>query len=199
LRALAFLLVPSLALAAPTLAELDTASKSTRTLTATLEQTSKVKLFKQALVQKGRLAFKAPRQIRWEYTSPDPSLLVLDGNKATMTSPGAPPQSFDLGKDATMGAIFDQLLTFVGGGSLSQAETAYTLTIGGSDKAATVTLVPKPGTPADKIFQRIGLSFDKALVVDKIELLEKNGDEKTIVFGKIVRNGPLPDGLFAPR
>jgi outer membrane lipoprotein-sorting protein len=190
---------PSFGWAAPSLEQLDAASRSTHTLTASLEQTSKVKLFKQVLVQKGRLAFRAPRQIRWEYTSPDPSLLVLDGNRATMTTPGAAPQVFDLAKDATMGAIFDQLLTFVGGGSLSRAETAYALTLGGSDQAPTVTLVPKPGTPADKIFQRIVLSFDKALVVDKIDLLEKSGDDKTIVFTKIVRNGALADDLFAPR
>ena len=197
MKALAFLLVPTLAWAAPSLDKLDAAAKGTKTLTAEIEQTSRSKLFKQVLVQHGRLVFRAPRQIRWEYTAPDPSLLVLDGDKATMTSPGAPAQVFDLGRDPTMGAIFEQLLTFVGGGSLSKAESAYTLTVGGSDKAPTVTLVPKPGTPADKVFSKIVLTFDKASVVDKIALLEKSGDEKTIVLSKIVRNGAVPDAAFA--
>jgi len=193
------LFIPAIGWAAPSLDKLDAAAKGTKTLTADLEQTSRSKLFKQVLVQRGRLVFRAPRQIRWEYTTPDPSLLVLDGDKATMTSPGAPAQTFDLAKDPTMGAIFDQLLTFVGGGSLSQAETAYTLAVGGSDKSPMVTLTPKPGTPADKIFSKITLTFDKASIVDKIDLLEKSGDEKTIVFTKIVRNGPVMDVSFAPK
>ena len=43
-------------------------------------------------------------------------MLVLDGNKATLATPGAAPQVFDLDKDATMRAIFDQLLVWLGAG-----------------------------------------------------------------------------------
>lgn len=199
MKGLLLLLLPAVAWASPSLDKLDAMAKGTKTLTADLTQTSRSKLFKQVLVQHGRLVFRAPRQIRWEYTTPDPSLLVLDGDHATMTSPGAAPQVFDLRKDATMGAIFEQLLTFVGGGSLSQAESAYTLTVGGSDKAPMITLVPKPGSPADKVFGKIELTLDRAGVVDKIDLHEKSGDEKTIVFTKIVRNGTVPDGSFATK
>ena len=185
------------AFAAPdTLARVDSAARATHTLTAEFTQKSKVKLFKQELVQKGRLAFQAPRRIRWEYLAPDPSLLVLDGMKATMTTPGAEPQVFDLGRDATMNAVFDQLLTFVGGGSIARAETSYAIAIGGSDRTPVITLTPRADAPADKVFSRIQLSFDHELVVKQIVLTEKSGDEKTITFSKVARNAPMGSESF---
>ena len=70
-----------------------------------------MKLFKQELKSEGKLYFAAPRKIRWEYTAPDPSVLVLSGQKATMRAPGGEAQVFDLDKDATLRTVFDQLLT----------------------------------------------------------------------------------------
>lgn len=198
--ALLGVLVGRVAYAAPdTLARVDGAARATHTLSAEFTQKSKVKLFKQELVQKGRLAFQAPRQIRWEYLAPDPSLLILDGMKATMTTPGAEAQVFDLGRDATMNAIFEQLLTFVGGGSIASAEASYAILVRGSDRTPVITLEPKAGAPAEKVFSRIELTFDERLVVKQIVLTEKSGDEKTITFSKVARNVPLGNGLFTPR
>jgi len=70
------------------LAELDRTSKGTQQLDGEFTQHNRMKLFKQELVSKGRLSFSAPRKVRWEYTSPDPSTLILDGNTATLTAPG---------------------------------------------------------------------------------------------------------------
>ena len=63
-------------------------------------------------------------------------MLVLDGNQATLTTPGAAPQVFDLDKDATMRAIFDQLLTWLGPGSLAAARDDYDLSTGGTRRGA---------------------------------------------------------------
>lgn len=194
------LLVAQTAAASPdTLARIDAAARETHTLSAEFTQKSNVKLFKQELTQKGRLAFKAPRKIRWEYLAPDPSLLVLDGMLATMTSPGAEPQVFDLGRDATMSAVFEQLLTFVGGGSIAQAQASYAVEVGGAERSPVVELTPKQDAPAGKVFSRIQLAFDDKLIVKQIVLTERSGDVKTIVFSKVARNVPLGNDLFTPR
>jgi outer membrane lipoprotein carrier protein len=178
--------------------KIDAAAKDTRTLSAEFTQKNRMKLFRKELSSKGRLYFRGPRQIRWEYLAPDPSLLVLDGNRATMTSPGAAPQVFDLDKDTTMRAIFDQLLTFVGGGSLASAEIAYAIDASGTPDAPVLQLTPKAGAPAEKAFQKITLTFDAKAQVKRISLVEKNGDEKEISFSKVERNGKLPEKAFAP-
>lgn len=175
---------------------IDAAARETSTLSADFTQKNRMKLFKQELSSTGRLLFRAPRQIRWEYLAPDPSVLVLDGTKATMSSPGAAPQVFDLAKDATMRAIFDQLLTFVGGGSIASVQADYELAASGPETRPLLTLTPKPTSPVAKAFVKIELQLDDKLLVRKILLVEKNGDEKEIVLGKIGRNGKLPDGAF---
>ena len=178
------------------LARIDAAARGTQTLSAEFTQKNRMKLFKQVLASKGALTFRAPRQIRWEYLSPDPSLMILDGKQATMRSPGAAPQVFDLEKDATMRAIFDQLLTFVGGGSIAQMEAAYTMDARGPAATPSLVLTPKPGSAVEKAFTRIELDFDAKTQVKQILLVEKNGDEKVIQFTRVERNGRIAPDSF---
>jgi outer membrane lipoprotein carrier protein len=175
---------------------IDAAARETHTLATSFVQTNRMKLFKQELKSEGKLYFASPRKIRWEYTAPDPSVLLLDGNKATMRAPGGEAQVFDLEKDPTLRAVFDQLLTFVGGGSIASAESAYAIETNGPTKAPHVVLTPKPDTPVAKTFSRIELTFDDKSQVRDIHLVEKNGDEKTIKFTKIERNKALPKNAF---
>ena len=177
---------------------IDAAAKQTKTLAAEFTQKNRMKLFKKELQQKGRLYFAAPRQIRWEYTAPDPSVLLLDGQRATLRAPGGEAQIFDLDKDATLRAVFDQLLTFVGGGSIAAAQAAYALEAAGTARAPRLVLVPRADGAVAKAFARIELSFDDRAQVRAIKLVEKNGDEKDIAFSKIERNHALPTTAFAP-
>jgi outer membrane lipoprotein-sorting protein len=170
------------------LANLDAASKSMTSLSGEFTQRNRLKLFKQELRSKGRMSFRVPRQIRWEYLEPDPSLLVLDGQKATLTTPGAPPKVFDLDRDATMRAIFDQLLLWLGPGSLSRARADYELASAGTAEAPILVLTPKPTSPVSKAFQKIELRLDpKTFLLRSLLLTEKSGDEKEITFTKLER------------
>ena len=182
---------------ADVVAKVDAAKAGVETLAGEFTQKNRVKLFKQELTSKGKLYFKKPRQIRWEYTAPDPSVLILDGNKATLTTPGAAPQVFDLDKDATMRAIFDQLLTWLGPGSLAAARDDYDLATAGTAAAPVLQLTPKPASNIAKAFARIELRLDaKTWLMKSILLVEKNGDEKEIDFSKLARNAKLPPDAF---
>jgi outer membrane lipoprotein-sorting protein len=162
--------------------KIDAAKANVSTLRGEFTQRTRVKLFKQELTSTGRLVFRKPRSIRWEYLAPDPSLLLLDGNRATLTTPGAPPQVFDLERDATMRAIFDQLLTWLGPGSLDAARADYEL----AAVDATLKLTPRPAAAIARAFARIELRFDpKTWLVRSILLVEKNGDEKEITFTRL--------------
>jgi outer membrane lipoprotein-sorting protein len=175
----------------------DAAKAGVTTLAGEFTQKNKVKLFKQELTSKGRFYFEKPRRIRWEYLSPDPSVMILDGTKATLTTPGAAPQVFDLDKDATMRAIFDQLLTWLGPGSLAAAGKDYVLSGSGPPSAPVLTLTPKPESAIARAFARIELRLDaKTWLMKSILLVEKNGDEKEIDFTKLARNAKLPPDAF---
>jgi outer membrane lipoprotein carrier protein len=177
--------------------KVDAAKAGVETLAGDFTQKSRSKLFKAALSDSGRFYFKQPRQIRWEYTGLDQSVMILDGNKATLTTPGAAPQVFDLDKDATIRAIFDQLLVWLGPGSLAAARDDYELATAGTAAAPILILKPKLASTIGKAFSHIELRLDgKTWLMKSILLVEKNGDEKEIDFGKLVRNGKLPAGAF---
>lgn len=200
--ALVALLAGGRALAAPPsldelVTRLEASSKDVQTLSGEFTQRNRLKLFKQELRSTGRFYFRRPRQIRWEYVAPDPSTLLLDGQTATLSTPGAAPQVFDLAHDAVMRTIFDQLLLWLGPGSLGGARADYDLSVTGSASAPALVLVPKAGGAIARAFQRIELRLDgKSLLLRSILLTEKNGDEKEIVFGKLARNAALPAGAF---
>jgi outer membrane lipoprotein carrier protein len=179
------------------LQRLEESSKTVSTLAGEFSQRNRLRLFKQELRSKGRFFFRRPRQIRWEYTTPDPSTLILDGQRATLTMPGSTPQVFDLERDATMRAIFDQLLLWLGPGSLGQARADYQLSVAGTAEQPVLQLVPKPGGPIARAFLRVALRLDgKSLLIRAIELTERNGDDKEITFTRLDRNPALPPDAF---
>ena len=180
---------------APTVALLDRiehASVGVKSLSASFVQKNHLKLFKQDVTTTGRLVFERPRRIRWEYLAPDASLMVLDGDHATLRSPGEEPRAFDLSKDATMRAVFDQLLLFLGAGSVKDAAKDYAMHAQGGS----LILTPHPGSTVAKAFARIELGFDKELVLSVIALREANGDEKRIELTGVKRNGAIAADAF---
>ncbi len=195
-------MVAGSAKAAPTvdelLARIEKSSASVNALAGEFTQKNRLKMFKQEITSKGRFFYQRPRKVRWEYTEPDPSTMILDGEVATLRTPGVPAQTFDLAKDPVMRAVFDQLLLWVGAGSLSRAKADYALAAGGTDSAPSLTLTPNPGGPIAKAFARIELSLDKELLLKSILLVEPNGDEKRITFTAMAKNPKLPANAFTP-
>jgi outer membrane lipoprotein-sorting protein len=193
LRILLFLLVVAGSARADLIQKLEASSKDVQSLAGEFQQRNKLKLFKQELKSKGRFFYQRPKKIRWEYLDPDPSTLILDGDQATLRTPGAAPQTFDLTKDATMRAIFEQLLTWLSPTSMEEAKKDYEIAV----KDSTLTLTPRATSPVAKAFSRIELRLDpKSLLMKSILLTEKNGDEKEISFTKLSKNSPLPTDAF---
>ncbi len=181
----------------PLLARIDAASRQWVSLKGEFTQRSRIRLFKQELESRGRFFYRRPKKLRWELLEPDSSTLVLDGDKATLATPGAPARSFDLARDPSLRAVFDQLLLWLGSGSLSQARAAYDLTASGSAAEPALMLAPRAGSPTARLFQRITLRFDgKSLLLRGLSLVEQNGDEKELRFHHLEPNAPIPDSTF---
>jgi outer membrane lipoprotein carrier protein len=179
------------------LSRLESSASSTSTLAGEFTQRNRLKLFKQELRSTGRLYFEKPRRIRWEYLSPDPSKLILDGDRATLTTPGTEPQVFDLQRDPTMRAVFEQLIAWLGSGGGGALGSEYQLASGGTAEQPTLILTPRPDRPVAKAFSRIELRVDKKSgLLKSLLLVEKSGDEKEIVFRKLDRNVKLPPNAF---
>ncbi len=201
----ALLLGASVAEAAPPtvdelLNRIDASAVSIDTLSGEFVQRNRLKLFKQELHSEGRLLFHRPRQIRWEYLRPDPSTLILDDKLATLSTPGGEAQTFDLERDPTMRIVFDQLLVWLGTGPKDKDKLAadYTLATVEQKGQPTLILTPLPTSTVSKVFSRIELRLDaKTSLLRSLLLIERAGDEKEIVFQKLLKNAKLPGDAFA--
>lgn len=180
------------------LARLSARARETRTLQGEFTQRSRVKLFKKEMKSSGRFAYERPGRVRWQFLAPDPSTLIVDGDKATLSMPDYPPQLFDLKKDAGMRAVFSQVELWLGGESLADADRDYVLVAAGNDEAPVLKLTPRPGTFVEKAAREIELRFDGKLLLRTIILREPGGDEKEIEFTKMERNVKLPPTAFVP-
>lgn len=189
------------------MARIDRAQRDLRTLSADFVQLSRVKLFRQELRSEGRLVYDkgggstaaaTPARLRWEYLKPDPSTVILIGERATMRMGTLPPQVFDTGKDPKLRAIFAQLRLWLGQGELASARDQYDISVGGKPGQPALVLAPRAISPLAATFARIELQVDGTnLALVRLLLVERSGDEKEIRFAKILRNPTLDARLFA--
>src|SRR5262249_4010015 len=69
------------------LARLSAAGRGLHALSGEFTQKKRVAAFQQELTSRGRFSFERPSHLEWRYTEPDPSALVVDGDRATLTMP----------------------------------------------------------------------------------------------------------------
>lgn len=205
-RAWLLLLLLCLAAAPPIpidrlLDRMEMVQKDVRTLQAEFIQKNRSKLFRQELVSRGRMLYErgARPRLRWDYISPDPSTLLLLGKRAYLKMPGQKERAFDLDRDATMQAIFSEILLWLGNGSLRDARSEYQIISGGSADAPTIVLIPRENSPIGKTFVQIELRLSQpGLLLRQIALRERSGDEKEITFVRMDRNARLAESVFQP-
>ena len=113
---------------------------------------------------------------------------------------GGEAQTFDLERDPTMRIVFDQLLVWLGTGPKDKDKLAadYTLATVEQKGQPTLILTPLPTSTVSKVFSRIELRLDaKTSLLRSLLLIERAGDEKEIVFQKLLKNAKLPGDAFA--
>ena len=64
-------------------------AQATKSIQANFTQTRYSKMLKEAQVSEGKMFCQQPDKLRWEYTSPRQSALILDGTDARLTKDGS--------------------------------------------------------------------------------------------------------------
>ena len=178
---------------------IDAAQADLKTLSAEFVQHSRVKLFKQELSSEGRMQYLrgTPSKLRWEYTRPDASTMLLIGSQATLRIGTRPQQVFDSARDPTLSAIFTQLQLWLGNGALTSAQGEYLVSSGGTAERPVLILVPRPASALSRAFARIELHVDgHTMQLLRLLLVENNNDEKEVVFTRLLRNVPVAESAF---
>lgn len=191
---LLLLCVPVL-LAAPSRAdELETFSRKlaavgekTRSLRATFVQIKRLRLFKSEVTTKGTIAYKRPHHLRWQTLPPDESLILVSGQQAELRLPSEPPRVIDLRRNRTVGMLVGQLLVWLGVKPLQGLKRGYDVKVIRDGKQTVAQLTPKEASQK-KLVQQIRAFFSMKMALQRIEVLQADGDSTSITFSEIERS-----------
>lgn len=164
--------------------------EKTQDFTATFRQDYTYKSFKRTVTSSGKVSFKKPAQMRWEYEKPSPKSFVLSGERVFAYDP----QAMTLTKANVDTSQLSASVTFLWGkGKLADE---FDISKGSCDKCKGTLLVLDPVKP-DPRFRQVRLEVDpKTAEVLRSIVIDPDGSENAITFGNLKTNVALAADQF---
>ena len=154
------------------------AAEKIKTVRCDFTQRKQMKMLKGEQVSKGKMFCQQPDQLRWEYTSPRASTLILDGTES----------SLDGTKNKFMGEMARMIMNSVAGKCLTDSK-AFQVSAKEMPTEYVATLLPLR-KDMKRMYAKLVLHFDVSKeTVTQVELHEKNGDKTLIELHDISING----------
>jgi outer membrane lipoprotein-sorting protein len=148
------------------------------------------------LVSQGRFYFQAPDSVRWEYTSPVKSILLMNrgGIKRYTTLGGRGLVEDATGSLQSMQVVLREISQWSRGRFTENEHFSATLKGG---KGPKIILAPKEKGMA-KMISRIviSLSSDRPGLLESVAIFENDGNHTLFAFTDVVINVPLDESLF---
>lgn len=175
------------------LARVEARAAGVRGFVCDFRQERRLAIFARPVVFSGKLYLSRPDRLRWEFTAPIGSLLILDGSTGRRCGEGSPASEFNLERDPVMRLVAGQLRTWTGGNYRElQGEFALELKPG----PALVLRPRRQGLAA--FLDRIEVVFaGETLQPQRVEIHEEGGDRTVISFSSYRLNPELSPELFA--
>ncbi len=192
--ALVLLLLPS-GDAGGVLASLEEAGRSLKTLQASFVEGRTLVLLDETEERQGRVILQVPGRLRWDYTLPQPSvMLIKDGRFARYV-----PQTKQVFRGTAKGE--SDLLVGFGPGAAELGDKYRVTLLGeetvGGEPTHVLELEPRPGHQSSGLFSSIRLWVEKRRHVPvQTRLTEPTGDQTTIRFSDVRINAKLPRDAF---
>ena len=181
--------------AAAVLKSLETVGRALKTMKAAFVETKVLVLLDEKQETKGDVLLQVPGRLRWNYTAPQPSAMVIKDGRFSRYIP----QSKQVFRGQAKGEA-DLLVGFGPGAAGLGKKYEVTLvgdeTVGGA-AAWVLDLKPRPDQASAGLFSGIRLWVDKSRSIPiQTRLTEPTGDHTTIRFTGVVLNAPLPGSAF---
>lgn len=172
---------------------IEKAHQQLTSLSATFTQEKTSALFTEKVVQKGKLQYKAPKQLRWEYTSPKTMTVIFCNGKVLLKT--------DKGTVQNPNKMLNEMGTMIIGtinGSFLNDASNFSAKYYKNSKTGAVTVVLTPVNKRIKAYYtKMTITLDaKTLLADKVVMQEVSGDTTTITFSDKKTNLSLSDSLF---
>ncbi len=170
------------------------AMSGVRSISADFTQKKNLRILARPLVSTGRFYYRAPGDLRWEYTAPLRNILLVHGDNVAMYTWASDRFTKDEGPqiEATR-IVMEQIASWLNGNFNDNRAFVPRLVQG---SPARIILVPARHD-FTKFIQRITLNLSPdSGVISSIEIQEPQGSSTTIDFSHIALNTPLADRTF---
>ena len=168
-------------------------SKETKTLTCDFTMSKKSTLIQEKNESKGKMYFQAPHKLRWEYTSPNKSALIV--NEQNVVLKNADGSTNTNVNTRMLKGLSDIIIGTIDGSGL-QDEKNFISTLVYMTQSTNYILQLEPKGRLANMYKQIDIVFNKAYLAESIELTEKNGDSMTIQFSNHKTNQQIDQNLF---
>jgi outer membrane lipoprotein-sorting protein len=171
------------------------ANAAIKTLTANFTESSTSSLLTRPIVSHGHLAIERPSRVVLRYTEPEQRVIVIDGNKMTMSWP-----SHNVRQVTDVGTAQGRVQKYFVNGTASDLRAQFEIeTHATSDRPGTdhLTMIPKRKQIRETL-ARLDLWVTRStLLLDAMRMTFANGDTKMMTFDEVVPNAALEPGTFA--
>lgn len=172
---------------------IEKAHKQMTSLSATFTQEKSSSMFTEKVVQKGKIFYKSPRQLRWEYTTPKAMSIIFSNGKVLLKN--------EKGTTANPNKMLSEMGNMIMNtinGNLLQDNTNFQTKYYKNSKTGDYVVVLTPLNKRIKAYYKdITITLNaKTYLADKVVMNEVNGDSTAILFADKKTNGTLSDSLF---
>lgn len=175
--------------------KINASASKMKSMSSTFTQTKSLSLLSDKMVSSGKMYYKQPNKLRWEYTSPYDYLFVFNGTKVYVGNKSKK-DVIDTNTNKIFKGIARIMMNTVTGKALSD-KTDFTVSVAGNNTSWIVTLIPKK-KDMKQMFSKIELVFNKSnTMISEINIFEKNNDRTNIKLTNIVNNGSISENYFA--
>lgn len=167
--------------------------KELKTLSAQFTQEKVSSLLTEKVVQKGKLSYRSPKQLRWEYTSPKAMSVIFSNGKVLLkTSKGTVNNPNKMLNE--MGGLIISTIN----GSFLTDNANFKARYYKNSKTGKILVVLTPINKRIKAYySKMTITLDgKSHLAEKVAMHEVNGDVTTITFSDKKVNTTLSDSLF---
>lgn len=170
------------------------ASAKIKTMTTDFTQYKHMDFLAKDVETSGKMAFKEPNSLAWQYKKPYNYSIVFKSGKIYINDEGKKSQ-MDAKSNKTFAKINKLIVGSVSGQMFDDKE--FTISYFKSKEFNIARFIPKDAA-MKKYIKQVELSFDKSAgTVEQVRLLESEKDYTKIVFKNKVLNAKVDDSAFS--
>lgn len=168
-------------------------AENLESLSSDFSQVKYMQLMKDEAVSEGKLYYKTPDVLKWEYQEPYNYHILFKENQLFLNDDGVKSST-----SLKANKLFGKLVSLISGsvnGKLLEDPENFKVTYYNSGKNVQAVIVPLDESVKD-MFSEIIMIFNGEHFVDSVKLMEENGDYTHITFRNIALNAKLDPAVF---